>query len=293
MNNTNYKIIIDNNKILALSKFRIPFDLYLLKGERKENILSFRNDLIEAIKTLKSHDNQLLFGRYGSTDTVNVFYDVENILFYNVGTSNFKNLVKNGISFSSLESDETESILSEYGIEYSCIYEYSMIDYDNDVCGKNQLLAKWDSVDFCKFKGSKPVDYWKSIKSIEKEIIRYRGIDCNKNEAFGLDLTVSVPLGIDFNIATSMKPFLDGLICAFHSEEKMEDDLEYLIDKVQCPKSWFSNNSLDLFGARQYLYKYRDYIKWNPADDLCKNVRIVLVPAQEKEWKLGGKIYSL
>ena len=66
-------------------------------------------------------------GRYGSTDTINVFYDVENVLFYNIWTAVFKDLVKFGISFSSLEEAEIKKILEQYGSEYSCIYEYSLI----------------------------------------------------------------------------------------------------------------------------------------------------------------------
>ncbi len=81
--NNNFKIIHAGNQILALSKSRIPFDLYMLKGEQKENILSFRLQLISAIKTLSADSDEILLGRYGSTDTVNIFYDIENILFTN------------------------------------------------------------------------------------------------------------------------------------------------------------------------------------------------------------------
>lgn len=290
--NDNFKIINDGSRVLALSKFRIPFDLYLLKGHRKENILSFREHLITEIKTLNPKKNEILFGRYGSTDTVNVFYDVENVLFYNIGTAVFKDLVKFGISFSSIEETEIKNILEQYGSEYSCIYEYSLVSDENSR-EDNSLIAKWDACDFCKFKGSKPTDYWKAIRNIDSKISVFNSIDCNNGDTFSLDLTVFVPKNTDINIATSMKPFLDGLICAFHGAEKMEHDFSYLIEKVDCDDNWLHNKNMNLLGNRQYLYKYRENIKWNPADDLCKKVRIILKTTDDPTWKLSGKIFKI
>lgn len=289
----NFIIINKNNRILALSKFRIPFDLYMLKGERKENILSFRDNLISAIKTLTLNDGDILYGRYGSTDTVNVFYDVENILFYNIGTAVFKDLTQNGISFSSLNKSEIKNILEQYGNEFSCIYEYNLISSNESFGEDSNLIAKWAPNVFCKFKGSKPVDYWKAIRNIDSEITIFDSIDCNNGDAFALDMSVFIPKNTDINIATSMKPFLDGLICAFHGEEKMEQDFSYLIEKVNCKEEWLHNKKMNLLGDRQYLYKYRDNIKWNPADDLCKKVRIKLEVTDETVWKLAGKIYKI
>ena len=290
--NDNFRIINDGRRVLALSKFRIPFDLYLLKGQRKENIVSFREQLIAEIKTLVPKNNEILLGRYGSTDTINVFYDVENVLFYNIGTAVFKDLVKFGISFSSFKEAEIKSILEKYGSEYSCIYEYSLIS-NEDFYKDNNLIAEWDACDFCKFKGSKPTDYWKAIRNIDSRISVFGFIDCNNGDAFALDLTVFIPNNTDINIATSMKPFLDGLICAFHGAEKMEQDFSYLTEKVGCSSDWLYNKNMNLLGNRQYLYKYRENIKWNPADDLCKKVRIVLKPTDDTTWKLAGKIYRI
>lgn len=292
MNNI-YKIIKSDNYILALSKIRIPFDLYLLKGERKENILSFRNELISAIKELSPNENQILIGKYGSTDKINIFFDVENILFYNIGTGNFKHTVFNGISFSSFNEQEIEQILGEYGNEYSCIYEYSVIDKNENIFSKDDLIASWNQINMCKFLGSKPTDYWCAIKSNQDKIQVFDSIDTNNNDLFGLDLIIYVPNGKSVNIATAMKPFLDGLICAFHGEANMETDFDYLQEKVGCTENWLHNHTLSVLGTRQYLYKYRDNIKWNPADDLCKTVRITIESSNDENWKLSGRIIKL
>lgn len=287
-----FKIFIENNRILALSKFRIPFDLYLLKGEKREKILSFRENLINSIKKLSiDGDNKILFGRYGQSDFVNAFYDVENILFYNIGASVFKNIVKNGISFSSFDNNELNLILNKYGNDYICVYEYSIVDQNLSCDGK--IIAEWNNELCCKFKGSKPIDYWKAIKNIEEKISIFDCIDCGINDCFGLDLEVLVPSNTDFNIASAMKPFLDGLICAFHAQENMEKDFKYLKEKVNCTEDWLNNENINIFGKRQYLYKYRGNIKWNPADDLCKFVKIKLSYTNEELWKFSGRVYRI
>ncbi len=288
-----FKIIFNDNKVLALSQFRIPFDLYELKEERKKMILEFRNELIQGIKSLICSDNRILYGRYGSSDTENTFFDVENILFYNIGTGNFKELVKNGIAFSSFNNEEIESILREENFKYSCIYEYSIINPDSLSVDDEKSLAIWKDSLVCSFKGSKPLDYWKAIQDAKQDIIIYDNIDCNNNDVFGLDLTVYIPNGLSINIVTSMKPFLDGLICAFHGSYNMESDLEYLMEKLECDENTMRNSYLNILGNRQYVYKYRNNIKWNPADDLCKTVMIRLENSFDSNWRLSGRIYKI
>ena len=86
----NCKIISDDGMIQAFSKERIP---YQPQGWRKE----FRNALRCALSQLKiTAEGQYLMACYYGTGTDS--FDLENVLFYNIGSAPFRPFV-NGILF--------------------------------------------------------------------------------------------------------------------------------------------------------------------------------------------------
>ncbi len=277
----------NEQSIIVFSQRRIPFDM---PKSGREIIKAFKNDLIKAISSLQAFENCILQARYGTTKKS--FYDVENVLFYNIGTTYFKPFAENGVVFSTVEEKEIVDLRKKYNIpdEYAHYYEYRIIEKKKQK-EFNSLLAEFKNMPL-KCLGSTPATIWGTIRTNESNIEIHNSIDCDFGDTFSIVLEITKPKNVSFNIMTSMKPLLDGLICAFHSSQFTEDELEYLAKTLNYHKGLFSDNSIDILGEREskYLQKYRNRVKWNPADDLCTYVDIFIKDGND--WSVSGKIYS-
>ncbi len=290
INNKPYYFFQQKNdkSIVVFSQFRIPFDM---PKSGVEIIKIFKNDLIKAIKNLQPFENCILQAKYGTTEK-KTFYDVENVLFYNIGTAHFKPFAKQGVTFSAVEDKEIINLRKKYNIpnEYTHYYEYQIIK-NRDQKEFSTLLAEWRDIPL-NCLGLKPANCWNVIRTAEQKIQAYNTIDCDKGDTFAVVLNIEVPKGVRFNIMTAMKPLLDGLICAFHSSQFNKEEVEYFAEKLNCDKKILTKNSINVLGEREskYLQIYRNNVKWNPADDLCNFVTISI--REGSEWAVGGKVYS-
>ena len=289
INQMPYYFFIKKNEqsIIVFSQFRIPFDM---PKSGAEIIKIFKNDLIKAINNLKPFENCILEARYGTTKKS--FYDVENILFYNIGTSKFKPFTNQGVVFSAVSEEEIIDLRNKYNIpdEYAHYYEYKLIKNKKQK-EFTSLLAELKNISL-KCLGITPATTWKTIKTNENNIQVYNSIDCDCGDTFSIVLEIKKPKNSSFNIMTAMKPLLDGLICAFHNSQFTEDELEYFSQKLNCNKSLLIKNSINVLGERKskYLQIYRNNVKWNPADDLCNYVAISVKDGNG--WSINGNIYS-
>lgn len=278
----------DERTVVVFSKFRVPFDL---PKSNVEIIKQLKSDLIKEIKNLQPFDNCILQARYGTTEKKS-FYDVENVLFYNIGTTHFKPFTKQGVTFSVVDEQEIDKLRKKWKIpvEYTHYYEYQLTATKNEN-SFTDLLAQFENIPL-KCLGLKPANSWKTIKNEESKIQVYDKIDCEKKDTFALVLNIEKPKDVQFNIMTAMKPLLDGLICAFHSSQFSEDELEYFSKILNCKKEILNSASINVLGERtsRYIQIYRNNVKWNPADDLCNYVYISI--SNGTSWSLSGKIYS-
>ena len=282
------KFINTDNSVIVFSSFRVPFDMPKSGGEERKKL---KKDLRSAIQNMQPRENGILQARYGTTEKKS-FYDVENVLFYNIGTFCFKRLAKHGVEFSTVEEKEIVDLRQEYGIpdEYTHYYEYQI--KENEKPKKfNGLIAEWENIHL-KCLGVKPEKVWKTIKLGESNIQMYNEIDCGFGDTFALVLDIETPKNTRFNIMTAMKPLLDGLICAFHSSQFNVEELKYFSQKLNCDKLLFNQDTINVLGEREgkYIQEYRNNVKWNPADDKCNYVYISV--KEGEKWSVNGKIYS-
>ena len=83
-----YKLTQTGSTLQLQSDTRIPL-------EPKGELLEARLKLREALKQISPEDRQILQGTYDSH--INGFFDVENIVFYNIGTGTFRDASYNGL----------------------------------------------------------------------------------------------------------------------------------------------------------------------------------------------------
>ena len=268
-----YSIIKERNMIVASSEERLNFEP---KDWRKD----FKKDLSNAIKELTSD------GGYLKSKLITVekdFFDVENVLFYNLGTSSFKKLDTKGVWFS------LERGANSHNKKY--VHEYSFIDSFEEI--KEEIIAEWSNVIIEKPTTTrKPLDYWLSFKqsnSIKTSCFNY-------SEEFGLNIEISKPKNEVLNIINIQKPLLDGIIAAFHEATNIDKEIiEYIVSKTQYSSEeiakFVSDNEIAVLPQRDVIQKYREGIKWNPQDEKCIDVRIIVRETDDKVYKISGCMF--
>lgn len=279
------------SSVVVFARKRVPFELPKTNGDALSEL---KNDLIQAIKELEWQDNSALCARYGATQTANTSFDVENVLFYNVGTKHFHSLTKQRIIFEAVPPAEIIAMQKQWAIPdlYSHYYEYTIHPSSTILPPTGELLAEWNSIPFCKCSGLTPALCWKTVKASAEKFIVYDRIDCEKKDHFSLLLKIEKPSNVNIRIASAMKPLLDGLICAFHSSSFDQHELTYFANKLCCDDALLKSDRLNILGNRKckYIQGYPNNVKWNPADDLCRHVDISITSGNE--WKLSGKIFK-
>ena len=236
-------------------------------------------------------------GRYGTTDTKKSFYDLENVLFYNLNlaaeetTKYYRN-----ICFSKIAQEELAQIQHCKNIpeEFCHCYEYFADSAPYVSSEKQILIAQWDDLPFSPVKSSMRVsDYWVAMKQNSEKINIFGSIDTGRKEQFSLHLKIETPKNRELKVLTVMKPLLDAIISALHGGDFSEEEVKLFAEKLGVPEKWIENGSANILGNRQYIqcYPSKNGIKWNPADDLCSKISISVV--QGKSWKLSGWIYKI
>ncbi len=285
-----YTIRFDTAHIKVLSKIRIPFD-----NITSNDVLEFKDDLLFAIRTLSVNENSVISARYGTTNAQKQFYDLENVLFYNIGTANFTDLTKNGIMFAETSAYDILRKRNEWGLseEYEHYYEY-MVCSPGKAKNTDLEIACWKDIPFCKCKSLSPLDAWLAMRNADRNIQIKESIECEFGDAFALDLVLEKPKTLEFNITSAMKPLLDGIVSSFHGGLFDEDMISLLVGKLSCTRDQIINVGMNVLGKREYIQKYpraKNGIKWNPADDMCKSVSIQIIDGDE--WRLSGRICKI
>lgn len=204
-------MIEHNNKqrFHVCSSIRLPF-------EPKDKALKLREELRSHLKNLKCMDYNSLHAHLFATEKV--FFDVENVLFYNIGSGSFSHLNLDEISFS-LE-DEMHGSKMEYRYLYELMNQSYIMEHPNCILEFNFEMKKVTG-------NLKPLDYWQGLNSGEVRIFNIL-----KPREFGMDIQIELPEK-NKNIVGIIKPLLDGIVSAFHYQEEVDSQvIAYLIQKM-------------------------------------------------------------
>ena len=279
-----YEICTNHKLVLGVSPFHIPFEPN--KSKNKDEIISFRNDLKKYIKDLIVPDGKILFASYSENDKYR-FYDVENLLFYNIGISTFSKCCKNQLAF---VGDADKVIAKKYPEKYKStpkhVYRYEFVNSSmlESMLSRKRILASWKNIPLNMGIPHSPLRYYDAIRKNLSNINIY-----TENELddifFGIRLNITLPKKI---LPTSiMKALLDGTICAFHGE-KTNTTTELSKDILGTDDI----NSIKLLGKRNYITKFnrgKSY-KWNPEDERLLFAWIKVNQGEKAE--MSGEIYD-
>lgn len=136
-----FTILATDTSVLAHAQTPIPFDH--LSGNQQ----AFRSALRQAVTALRPVPGHCFVGRYSGPNTPHC--DVENALFYNIGTASFRHLGLNTLLIERLP--EQRLPLAEQGA-FPYTYDYHF-EPPKDL--STPPAAEWDTIPTAGFRGSK------------------------------------------------------------------------------------------------------------------------------------------
>jgi hypothetical protein len=251
-----YKIQQEPNCVRLWTRKRLPF-------EPKGEMLDARSQLRVALSKLALAAGECLEADFYLEKRE--YFDLENVLFYNVGTSNFSNLLTSGLTARIIL--QAPSVTSEE-IAFPYLQKYSAVCKPNTVPDEPPTLS-FELPE--KVSLSKPDRVWWAASQ------GTAGKSLSLTGRFGM--VVEYPSS-RFRIHNAMKPLLDGIIAAMHSCDEADSNA---IDRLAKKNSWEADKvnqylkspSCPILGPRKVLHLYREHIKWDPADDRCTEFKLV------------------
>ncbi len=251
------------------SSVRLPF-------EPRSEMRAARDELRAAIAQLVTLPNTKLSATYASVHTD--FCDVENVLLYNVGAGVFSQTTSSGLQVQRLYAEPITSPSGRQFAHYQC---YSFVPIDALPAIAPTLAFPLGKIST----GTKPHDIWWAIAA------QSPSAGAPISGRFWLDLALPVA---GRNLVALVKPLLDGIICALHPATVID---ELAVVRLAAKTSWpvaavkhrLAHPSCPLLAPRKVLTSYREFVKWDPADELCDGFTITPIPVDElcKVWIRG------
>lgn len=280
---------INNNAVKLWSTRRLPF-------EPKGWLYEMRHDLKRALKQLKTKKNLMLYASFYSNQEE--FFDVENVLLYNVGSSSFSHLCNKGLIFESVLLNPPVLNIDDHEINIDYYHQYVTLEDKPQSCYWNmeKRVAKWHDVSCQKISSDmKPHQVWYDMKKGAVEIDN----KCRISPFYGIKVEIKAPINTKINLAAVVKPLLDGIICSFHCHngEQIDEVVNRLLNKVdenpEVLKAMLLDNNVVL-GKNRLIYPYRNYVKWNPDDHKFVYAEILVDYSNEENiWSMSGEINTL
>ena len=266
------KVIESNNKIFeVVSSLRTVFE------PKTCELLEIRDIIRNGVQGLVVEENEILAIEFTDNTRVDSLYDIENVLIYNIGTGLFSSLTANGLVF-----QKKEATIEEFDYHY----KYSIISSQNIVETNEKTIAYFNDIIFeNRLTSYKATSFWKAIKESAKRIVV---IDRIKSEKpYGFSINLSIPKNSKMNLATIIKPFLDGLISALHEADFTNEEALSISKKIGISADLIMENCCDVLWKRKY-YKGR---AWNPADEYCTKVIVSVTTSNDNNSHLSGTIF--
>lgn len=266
------------NVIESNSKnFEVISSLRTVFEPKTPELIEIRDVIRKGIQGLLVGNNEILMAEFTDNTGLDELYDIENVLFYNIGTGRFTPLTQNGIVF-------LKKGANEFDYDYS--YKYSVVSIEKFNKESEKPIACFNDIIFDKrLSNYKATSFWKAFKENSDKILIFDTI--NKPQEYGFLLEVKVPEGKSVNFAAVIKPLLDGLISALHESDFSNEEANIISDKIDSTASLITENNCAVLWKRKF-YKGR---AWNPADEYCTKVVLRVETSNDNKTHLSGQIF--
>lgn len=268
----------DKNHILIHSDIRTQFQP---KGKAKE----LQEFIISHLKRLSGFDQTHLQANLITND--NDFYDVENIVSYNIGSGSFGHL--------NLDSFGIKKIIVKKDKPYIYEYEYRTSQFaGSDIRNLNNAVIENFEFKIEKISSdAKAIKYWLAYKNGKTKKIKeyYSG-------TFGMRIEIQTPKRI-LNLSSVIKQLIDGIICGFQYQTGIDEELinclsEQLNEKPKVISRYLNDKDNSIMGKNEIIRKRGKGIILNPIDDLCIDIYIFQRHTDcNTNCKIKGEVFAI
>ena len=294
LNTAFYDMAADQKRVFAAADFHVPFEISRAPSGRNAQIRNFKSELCAAVKMLRPQEGEVLFGQYAEDGEKKRRYDLENMLFYNLGASSFSECAIYGISFSTLP--DKAALCRKNGIKNrKCVYYYQCLPLSaaESNFAHLPLMARWRNVPLDRREAGSPAKYWKAIRSAGDRVTVLDHMASPALGGFALKIALCLPAQV--KTVNMIKSLLDGVVCAFHDEDaRCLDCLTEFCRRQHCEELSVPRRFPAVLGERAFIRPYRNgrSFIWDPADDLCE-LALVTVSYGTETPLFSGEIYRL
>lgn len=260
-----YEIIETNDSVEIWLNQRLPF-----VGHANGRHSQACDDLRKMLRRLAYQPGMLLSAGYASSTADRSGCDVENVLFYNVGAGAFESIARNGLRFEKLRRtlDAAPS-----GQSYTHYHRFGFIETPERPITKAATLLEFELDGISS--STKPHTVWWAASGAT--VLSSAHIEGR------FELHVELGTSKIGNPSSILKPLVDGIISAMHSESNID---MAAVQRLCAATGWRSdevqarlrNPRCPVLGPRHLLGSYRDFVKWHPADDLCEAYTLLIKP---------------
>lgn len=289
-----FDIAANEKSVLAASDFYVPFEIGASQGDKRGQIAEFKSNLRTAAAMMRPQDQEVLFAQYAEDGEQSRLFDLENMLFYNIGPAAFASCAVRGISFSALP--DKAALCRQNGLrERKHVYSYRCLPLSEaEACfDALPLMAEWTDVPLDRHEADTPAKYWKAVRSARDKVTAFDYGESPLSSCFALRIELFLPQKV--RLANMVKPLIDGVVCAFHGANA--SCLACLTDfcrRQRCEELSLPGRFPAVLGERTFIRPYRNgqSFLWDPADDLCK-LALVTASYDAETPLFSGKIYRL
>lgn len=262
---------------------RLPF-------EPKGWLVDLRAELAAAARALHAADGELLDAVVAAPAGPSN-WDVENVLFYNVGTGCFAAAAVHGVRFARADQWPTPPTALSAAVAAYHRYELrspaTAVDLD-----AGPLVASWHDVQMPAAMTATSV--WAAMATAP---VTLNG-DGLAGQRYALRFVLRGPARLARSTVALLKPIVDGVVASFHQHDGTKlDDLAARVDAVLAgtvdARPLLMHDSRAVLGRRRLLWPRAQGVQWNPADDLCVVGELLFEPGETATTRLDGRLVAL
>lgn len=261
---TEYCLSVDENVVRLWLRRRLPL-------EPKGEVATARRELARALRCLVPPQQSLLHGTYRSLD--GSVFDVENVLFYNVGSGPFARAARHGMAFERFRSVPPHAPDLQ---EYQHFHEYRFRTATLEVRRAANCSFTFTPPYLSSATKTHEV-WWRASESMRA--------DSRMVGPFGLRIDLQLPYVIS-NVAGILKSLVDGVVSALHVDPNPSTAA---VERLSMRTGWgqddihhrLANPAGAVLGSRAVLSAYRKFVKWDPADHLCDAFQLTIAVAEQ------------
>lgn len=261
-----YELIADENSVRLWSDKRLPF-------EPKGEVRAMRDALRSALGGLSG---SRLLAAFGGPAGAN--FDIENVLFYNVGCAAFRACSQQELYF------ERRFVASSSPSGRSWRWSH---EYRTDVMPKSWTSTERELEFKLNGEGSLPAtagEYWRAA--------HMSNVSAEDDLPGGVPLLLRLHLssGRPVNLTEAVKKVTDGICSALHTYvgTRLDDVASRagtILDiRPETAKEWLTRAGA--LGPRQYVWPFGGNLQWSPADERLVAVEMSWSPSGSNAWAL-------